>query len=75
MGLFFKGEKITQIHGQMRKVDERFVIPMFHPAAALHQLSLKSTIMADFARLPDLLKEARANLGKSPSKAKAPKKR
>ena len=75
MGLFFKGEKITQIHGQMRKVDERFVIPMFHPAAALHQLSLKSTIMADFARLPDLLKEARTNLGKSPSKAKAPKKR
>ena len=32
MGLFFKGAKITQIHGQMRKVDDRFVIAMFHPA-------------------------------------------
>ena len=75
MGLFFKGEKITQIHGQMRNVDDRFVIPMFHPAAALHQTSLKSTILADFARLPALLKEARAGLGKSASKAKAPKKK
>ena len=76
MGLFFKGAKITQIHGQMRKMDDRFVIAMFHPAAALHQQSLKSTILADFARLPELLKEARAELGKSApkEKGKAPKK-
>ena len=75
MGLFFKGAKITQIHGQMRKVEDRFVIAMFHPAAALHQLSLKSTIMADFAKLPELLKEARAELGTSTTKGKAPKKK
>lgn len=76
MGLFFKGAKITQIHGQMRKAGDRFVIPMFHPAAALHQQSLRSTIMADFAGLPELLKEARAESGKSAPKAKgkAPKK-
>ena len=74
MGLFFKGAKITQIHGQMRKVDDRFVIAMFHPAAALHRLELRSTIMADFAKLPELLKEARAEVGKSTSKGK-PKKR
>jgi uracil-DNA glycosylase family 4 len=75
MGLFFKGAKITQIHGQMRKVEDRFVIAMFHPAAALHQLSLRETIMADFAKLPKLLKEARAELGKSTPKGKAPKKK
>jgi len=75
MGLFFKGAKITQIHGQMRKVEDRFVIAMFHPAAALHQLSLRDTIMADFAKLPELLKEARLELGKSAPKGKAPKKR
>ena len=73
MGLFFKGAKITQIHGQMRQVDDRFVIAMFHPAAALHQLSLRETIMADFARLPELLKEARAALGKSDSRKKTSK--
>ena len=70
MSLFFKGAKITQIHGQMRKIDDRFVIAMFHPAAALHQLSLKSTIMADFAKLPELLKEARAELGKGTASTK-----
>ena len=75
MGLFFKGAKITQIHGQMQKVEDRFVIPMFHPAAALHQTSLKSEIMADFAKLPELLNEARAELGKADAKRKEPKKR
>ncbi len=68
MGLFFKGAKITQIHGQMRKVEDRFVIAMYHPAAALHQMALKPAILADFARLPELLKQARAELGKAPGK-------
>jgi len=75
MSLFFKGAKITQIHGQMQKVEDRFVIPMFHPAAALHQLSLRDTIMADFARLPALLKEARSKRGKPSARGKAPKKK
>jgi DNA polymerase len=75
MGLFFKGAKITQIHGQMRRVDDRFVIAMYHPAAALHQLSLKPAIMADFARLPELLKEARAELGRSGGEGKTLRKR
>lgn len=75
MGLFFKGAKITQIHGQMRKVNARFVIAMYHPAAALHQMSLKPAIMADFAKLPELLKEARAELGRSGSEGKTAKKK
>jgi uracil-DNA glycosylase len=74
MGLFFKGAKITQIHGQMRKVGDRFMIAMYHPAAALHQISLKPAIMADFAKLPELLEEARSQLGKSGAKDSEPKK-
>jgi len=64
MGKFVSGAKISAIHGQMRKVDDRFVIPMFHPAAALHQAALKPAILGDFAKLPELLKQARAALGK-----------
>jgi uracil-DNA glycosylase family 4 len=64
MNKFIPGAKITAVHGQMRKVGDRFVIPMFHPAAALHQAALKPAILADFAKLPDQLKEARAALGK-----------
>src|SRR5690349_7578187 len=75
MGLFFKGAKITQIHGQMRKVEDRFVIAMYHPAAALHQMALKPAIMADFAKLPELLNEARAELGKSSPRGKETKKK
>ena len=71
MGLFFEGAKITQIHGQMRRVGDHFVIAMYHPAAALHQMGLKPAILADFGKLPELLKEARAELGKS--KGKQPK--
>lgn len=64
MNKYIPAAKITAVHGQMRKVDERFVIPMFHPAAALHQAALKPSILADFVRLPDQLNEARAALGK-----------
>jgi hypothetical protein len=38
---------------------------MFHPAAALHQAALKPSILADFARLPELLNEARKAQGRS----------
>ena len=65
MNKFIPGAKISAIHGQMRKVGDRFVIPMFHPAAALHQAALKPAILADFAKLPELLKQARATQGKS----------
>jgi DNA polymerase len=65
MNKFIPGAKISLVHGQMRKIGERFVIPMFHPAAALHQAALKPSILGDFAKLPDQLKEARAVLGKS----------
>lgn len=64
MNKFIPGAKITAVHGQMRKVEDRFVIPMFHPAAALHQAALKPSILADFARLPEQLNEARIALGK-----------
>jgi DNA polymerase len=65
MGKFMPGAKISAVHGQMRRIGDRYVIAMFHPAAALHQASLKPAIMADFAKLPELLKEARLGLGMS----------
>ena len=65
MNKFFPGAKISAVHGQMKKVGERYVIAMFHPAAALHQAALKPAILADFAKLPELLEQARKGLGKS----------
>lgn len=73
MGKFMPGAKISAVHGQMRKVGGRFVIAMFHPAAALHQAALKPAIMADFAKLPQLLEAARRELARSAPKAEEPK--
>ncbi|KXK13125.1 MAG: uracil-DNA glycosylase [Chloroflexi bacterium OLB14] len=70
MGKFFGNVKISAVHGQMQKVGERFVIPMFHPAAALHQPPLKPSILADFAKLPSQLDEARNALGRKAVKKK-----
>jgi hypothetical protein len=48
---------------------------MFHPAAALHQERFKPLLLEDFAKLPELLEEARAALGKTKTKKKAAKKK
>jgi len=73
MNKFIPGAKISAVHGQMRKVGDRYVIPMFHPAAALHQAALKPSILGDFAKLPDQLEEARAALGRPAVVKKAQK--
>jgi DNA polymerase len=70
MKKFMKGAKISQVHGEMQKIDDRYVIPMFHPAAALHQAALKPTILDDFAKLPEQLNEARKALGRPVRKIK-----
>jgi DNA polymerase len=55
MQRYFPGESISRIHGQPRRKDGFIIVPMYHPAAALHQGSLRAIIEADFKRLPDFL--------------------
>lgn len=74
MGRFLPDAMITKVHGQMFKIGKRHVIPMFHPAAALHQDRFKPMLLEDFARLPALLEEARGAQGKSTSKKTTKKK-
>jgi uracil-DNA glycosylase family 4 len=74
MGKYLPGAKITQVHGQMKRFGDRFVIAMFHPAAALHQAALKPAILADFAKLPELLEHARAELKSKSVPEASPKK-
>jgi uracil-DNA glycosylase family 4 len=58
MSLFLPGERITRIHGQPRTVNGWLVVPMLHPAAALHQPQNRPLIEADFQRLPEILANA-----------------
>ena len=58
MARWFPGERISKIHGVPKQDGRRLIVPMYHPAAALHQGSLRGAIEADFANLPKLLAEA-----------------
>ncbi len=58
MAKWFPGQKISAIHGKAKRIDGRVVVAMFHPAAALHQQSLRSLIEEDFRRLPEIVKAA-----------------
>lgn len=57
MARWFPGERISKIHGQPKKVGKRLIVPMYHPAAALHQSALRGAIEEDFAKLPKFLAE------------------
>ena len=52
---FFPGESISKIHGKERKRDNVIYYPMYHPAAALHQQSLRQTIETDMLKIPSIL--------------------
>ena len=58
MARYFPRETISRIHGRPRVVDGQMVIPMYHPAAALHQGSMRQYIEEDFKRLPEQLEKA-----------------
>ena len=60
MARWFENERISRIHGKHRRDGNRVVVPMYHPAAALHQPSLRAVIEADFKKLPLVLEEARS---------------
>ena len=62
MARWFPGGRISQIHGQPKIDAGRIIVPMYHPAAALHQAALKATIEADFLKLPRILAEMRQKL-------------
>ena len=59
MARWFPDETIGRIHGQARRIGSRIVLPMYHPAAALHRGDLRPVIAADFAQLPSLIARAR----------------
>lgn len=60
MSRWFPGVAISRVHGQAQEFDGRIIVPMYHPAAALHRGDLRAVIEADFARLPALIGPAAA---------------
>jgi uracil-DNA glycosylase family 4 len=61
MEYFLPDMKIGQIHGQPKRIqfgDQKIVImPLFHPAAALYNGSLRQTLIDDFLKVPKVIEQ------------------
>jgi len=60
MAKFFPGKSISKIHGTAVRRDNTIYFAMYHPAAALHQQSLRQAIEADMKKIPTVLAEAKS---------------
>lgn len=69
MAHFINNGKISSIHGRTFWINGRMIVPMYHPAAALHQPSLRSVVKQDFSVLPDLILKAKENRRNNPDLA------
>jgi DNA polymerase len=58
MAMFFPGKSISKIHGTCQKRDEMLYYAMYHPAAALHQGSLRQALLDDMLKIPALLNQS-----------------
>lgn len=61
MEYFLPNAKIGDIHGQSERVvigdQTLLVMPLYHPAAALYNGSLRQALIDDFLKVPEVIKE------------------
>ncbi|OGL22651.1 uracil-DNA glycosylase [Candidatus Saccharibacteria bacterium RIFCSPHIGHO2_01_FULL_45_15] len=61
MEYFLPDMKISQIHGQPKRIkfgdDYLVIVPLYHPAAALYNGSLRQTLIDDFLNVPMIIKK------------------
>ncbi len=61
MHRFFPREKIGDIHGKLiikyiPELGDQAFLPLYHPAAALYNGSLRATLIKDFKKIPKIIK-------------------
>ncbi len=61
MEYFLPNQKISEIHGQPKQIElgkvKLVLMPLYHPAAALYNGSLRQTLLDDFSKIPTLLQK------------------
>jgi DNA polymerase len=61
MNHFFPKEKISLVHGKLivapKWSKRRYFLPLYHPAAALYDGSLREVLKTDFKKIPLILKK------------------
>ena len=56
LNCFLPDLSISIVHGQPTRYQGRVLLPLFHPAAALYNGSMKQTLMDDFAKISAIIK-------------------
>jgi len=57
LNCFLPELSISQVHGQPKRFKGQVYLPLFHPAAALYNSSMKQTLIDDFVKIPVILKK------------------
>lgn len=52
---FLPDLQISKVHGQAKRYKGQAYLPLFHPAAALYNGSMRQTIIDDFVRIPQIV--------------------
>jgi DNA polymerase len=55
LNYFFPDERISEVHGQPRQIEDTVYLPLYHPAAALYRGSLRSVVKEDFQRISEFV--------------------
>lgn len=55
MNCFLPALQISKVHGKPKRLKGRVYLPLFHPAAALYNGSMRQTLIDDFAKIPAVL--------------------
>lgn len=55
MDSLLPGLQISKVHGQPKRYKGQVYLPLFHPAAALYNGSMRQTLIEDFDRIPKVL--------------------
>src|SRR5207253_9393307 len=55
MNKFLPGARISLVHGEAKKIKDRIVIPMYHPAAALRSQAMNRAFEEDFEKNKEIL--------------------
>jgi len=56
---FLPGQKIGLHHGKPQVIDGQIILPLYHPAAALHNGSLRNVLLNDFKEIRKVLDRKR----------------
>lgn len=54
---FLPGLSISRVHGQPKRLKGQVYLPLFHPAAALYNGSMRQTLIDDFMKIPLILRK------------------